>query len=138
MTDIRFRPVLAQNITAITNPAILIRVQQVMNDHLQRAITKGQTYPPPPPKTGKRQYKRTYVLRNSWRFTPAHVSGDTIRASASNTATDKRGRHYASRVFGSSQYEQTAIHQGRWPTKDQLLDRAAYLADIEAAVHGGQ
>ena len=131
MTTIGFRPTITIPSSLRNNTDLVRELQDIQNRHLQDAIQRGQHYPPPPARS---KYKRTFVLRDSWHMNASRLVGDTLRGSIYNNAQDPRGRRYPSYVFGSTQYAQAEVHQGRWPTHDQLFDRASYIAESRAAI----
>jgi hypothetical protein len=81
----------------------------------------GRNYPPPP---SGNAYVRTYVLRDGWSDVEVNTAPGRIEADIYNTVD------YAEFVYGPNQ---AAIHSGRWPTDDALVDEneAEILALLE-------
>lgn len=90
---------------------------------LDRAATRGltvlteaaQQYPPPLP---QQQYVRTYDLQRGW-TTPAQLTRSTNLV----TARVVNPVDYSGYVQDATQ--QARIHQGRWPTTEQIEQRHA-------------
>src|SRR5688500_13208236 len=75
-----------------------------------RGELKSTPYPPAPiPKKGRKPYRRTGRLANSWFAQRIRMSEWVI----GNRAKARR-RSYASYVIGDKQGKQAKVHQGRW------------------------
>ena len=87
-------------------------VDEALREVQELAFKRVKKYPPPPP--GSR-YVRTYRLRGSWRKLPVVV------LSGYATATT-RSEHLRYNIFVQERANQAAIHQGRWPTIQDISE----------------
>jgi hypothetical protein len=109
-------------------------LQEIQNRHAKLAKQRATAYPAPRPGS---HYKRTNILPLGWRIESSHEAGDSLVASVTNESTrDKRGRFYPKYVYGSvtTGTPQAAVHRGRWPKENELVDKDAYINDCETAV----
>jgi hypothetical protein len=89
-----------------------------------RADLKGTRYPAPPlPKKGRKPYRRTGRLANSW-----FAKRIKIGQWAIGNRAQAKGRGYAGYVVGDNDGKQAAVHRGRWwVAVDEIMKRLPKL-----------
>jgi len=74
---------------------------------------KAQRYPPPPPDSS---YRRTGTLGRRWAVTGPTATVSEVKTIVENPTS------YGPFVMGET--EQAAVHRGRWPTTQRLIEEA--------------
>lgn len=110
------------------------RIELYSRAHVEQVVADVRQYPS---QSATSTYERTYTLRDSWDI-DRHESSGSIFFTATNDATDPRGRRYARYAHGPgtqpSGFQSRALRSLGWRNLSDYTRRQAFRSGVQALI----